>query len=58
MKTAFSLLLAFVLTPLCAQETDTLDFLFESGTEGYACFRIPAMVRTHSGHPAGLCGRP
>jgi sialidase-1 len=28
---------------------DSLDYLFESGTEGYACFRIPAMVSTTNG---------
>lgn len=28
---------------------DPLNFLFESGTEGYACFRIPAIVCTKDG---------
>ncbi len=27
----------------------TLDYVFEGGTEGYACFRIPATVRTQEG---------
>lgn len=29
--------------------SDPLDYLFESGTEGYQCFRIPAMVTTSQG---------
>jgi len=28
---------------------DPLDYLFKSGTEGYACFRIPAIVTTTGG---------
>ncbi len=32
-----------------AQIPELLDYLFESGTEGYACFRIPAIVTTTEG---------
>ncbi len=28
---------------------DRTEYLFESGTEGYACFRIPAIVTTNKG---------
>jgi len=32
-----------------AQILEPFDYLFESGTEGYACFRIPAIVTTTEG---------
>ena len=31
------------------QEKEALDFLFESGTEAYQCFRIPAIVTSTQG---------
>lgn len=51
MKT--KLLLALLLICLSCgaviPEGDTLSYLFESGTEGYQCFRIPAIVTTTEG---------
>jgi sialidase-1 len=34
---------------LAGQEQEALNYLFESGTEGYQCFRIPAIVTTTHG---------
>lgn len=34
---------------LAGQEQNGLNYLFESGTEGYQCFRIPAIVCTTQG---------
>jgi len=49
MKTFLLLFLWVVIPALSAQESDALDFVFKSGTEGYGCFRIPALVRTPRG---------
>lgn len=43
---AFSLVFIYQAT---GQERDTLEYLFESGEEGYECFRIPAVVTTTHG---------
>lgn len=53
----FFLCIAFALSafPLVSQESEgnlkalELSYLFEAGTEGYACFRIPAIVTTNEG---------
>jgi sialidase-1 len=34
---------------LAGQEQEQLEYLFESGSEGYECFRIPALVSTPQG---------
>jgi sialidase-1 len=39
----------FLCSHLTGQEKEELDFLFESGTEAYQCFRIPAIVTTTHG---------
>ena len=39
----------FLCSPMTGQEKEALEFLFESGTEAYQCFRIPAIVTTTQG---------
>jgi sialidase-1 len=34
---------------MAGQEKDSMEYLFEGGSEGYQCFRIPAMVTTTEG---------
>ena len=45
--------LIFTIMAFCGQvtgqEKETLEYLFESGSEGYQCFRIPAIVTTTEG---------
>lgn len=36
-------------TQVLGQEQEAMKYLFESGTEGYQCFRIPAIVTTTEG---------
>ena len=51
-KTAYFLGLAILITTcmdIVPCESQTLDFLFESGTDGYHTFRIPAIIVTPGG---------
>jgi sialidase-1 len=43
------LLLLLVQQQAAMGQTQNLNFIFKSGDEGYACFRIPAIVSTKSG---------
>ncbi len=45
---AANLIIIFVFTSSCKSES--LQYLFKSGTEGYHTFRIPAIVTTLNGH--------
>jgi sialidase-1 len=48
--TALLGLFVTMLSPLFADTgTENLDYLFMSGTEGYKCFRIPAIVKSSKG---------
>ena len=47
-KYALFLLLLVQMTAVIGQSKN-LNFIFKSGEEGYACFRIPAIVSTKSG---------
>lgn len=39
-----------LISPLwAANQQESLDYLFKSGTEGYKCFRIPAIVKSSKG---------
>jgi len=45
-------LLSLILVLCCTGNSpveEPVDYLFESGTEGYRCFRIPAIVTTSKG---------
>lgn len=52
-STSLQLLLGFLILPsqiaFASPGGDTLSYLFESGNEGYKCFRIPAIVTTGNG---------
>jgi sialidase-1 len=37
-------------------ENDSIPLVFVSGTEGYACYRTPAIVVTHEGTVLAFCG--
>ncbi len=49
MRNYLACTLLFLFGQLAGQTSEGLRFLFESGQEGYACFRIPAMVSTTRG---------
>lgn len=40
---------AFASSALDGSQTDSLNFIFKAGENGYSCFRIPALIRTNSG---------
>lgn len=50
LTTSFAILFILGLGTSYNTAAQELRYIFESGQEGYACFRIPAVVRTNEGH--------
>ncbi|WP_083505471.1 sialidase family protein [Pedobacter ginsenosidimutans] len=39
----------YAATHIATSRVDSLNFIFKAGENGYACFRIPALIRTQNG---------
>lgn len=50
MARGFVILLALCLIKFSETVAQELRYIFESGKEGYACYRIPAVISTNEGH--------